>query len=337
MTIRARGSGTQRRAGHPGAAVRLVAAGGTLLVLGPAQALAQSSDVTSMTVGDVWSRMTEWRMGVLAAAAAAGLLIAFASDSIRPGSLVRAGIRDVKPIAWPVWVFSGFVVYLMAQLAGQVAAAQPWLAAPDDPLRQAAMLSLAGQLAGVVAGLGMLSLASRTAPNAGLKLLGAPFLMGLGCFLLAAPLVFLSGDLARLMQEAIAQRPVEPLAHQSLDLIVQNRESPWAWVLIATAVVGAPIVEEIVFRGFLQSALLRLTGSPWAAISLASFLFVGVHALPGADGEPVVPYFALVPLLVLSVSMGIAFERTKRLAVPLAMHVAFNAVNVTLALTMRVT
>ena len=51
-----------------------------------------------------------------------------------------------------------------------------------------------------------------------------------------------------------------------------------------------------------------------------------------AEGGAVegVPYYALAPLFMLSVTMGLAFERTKHIGVPIVMHAAFNALNIAL-------
>jgi membrane protease YdiL (CAAX protease family) len=45
-----------------------------------------------------------------------------------------------------------------------------------------------------------------------------------------------------------------------------------------------------------------------------------------------VPWYAIVTLFVLSVCLGAAFERWRSIGVPIAMHMAFNAGNVVLAM-----
>jgi membrane protease YdiL (CAAX protease family) len=51
-----------------------------------------------------------------------------------------------------------------------------------------------------------------------------------------------------------------------------------------------------------------------------------MHVLGGA-----VPAHALPSLFVLSMAMGIAFERTRAIGVPITMHVAFNLGNIIVA------
>lgn len=88
-----------------------------------------------------------------------------------------------------------------------------------------------------------------------------------------------------------------------------------AWV---SAVVMAPLAEEIFFRGMLQSMLRRVCASPWLAIILASALFGAIHfQQPGA----------VLPLVLLGVVLGYNYERTGRLWAPVLLHALFNATN----------
>ena len=61
---------------------------------------------------------------------------------------------------------------------------------------------------------------------------------------------------------------------------VRNKGETWSWVLIGAVVIGAPVVEEIVFRAFLQSGLLRSTKSPVWAILITSVVFAALHLTP---------------------------------------------------------
>jgi len=99
-----------------------------------------------------------------------------------------------------------------------------------------------------------------------------------------------------------------------------------------SVVVFVPIIEEILYRGYLQSALLRYTKSPWTAVLLTSLAFTAAH-VNWTDYEQGVPYYALAPLFMLSVTMGIAFERTRHIGVPMIMHAAFNAMSVAIVVT----
>jgi len=95
-------------------------------------------------------------------------------------------------------------------------------------------------------------------------------------------------------------------------------------------VLGAPIVEELVYRVFIQSAIIRVIGGVWPGVLITAGIFAAVHRI--GDPESAVPWVALAPIFVLGLAMGIAYERTKRVGVPILMHMAFNAVNVGMAL-----
>ena len=66
-------------------------------------------------------------------------------------------------------------------------------------------------------------------------------------------------------------------------------------------------------RGIVQQLLRQLAYPPWGAIAITSGVFALMH-LSVAD-----PY-AVVPLFVLSLGFGWAFERTGRLAAPIVMQ-----------------
>ncbi len=102
------------------------------------------------------------------------------------------------------------------------------------------------------------------------------------------------------------------------------------WALIAAAVVGAPLVEEMIYRVFLQSSISRATGLPWVGILAAAVVFAVAHAVGPAEQR--VPWYAAVPIGVLGLACGLAYERTKRLLVPITMHACFNAMNVAMAM-----
>jgi len=86
-------------------------------------------------------------------------------------------------------------------------------------------------------------------------------------------------------------------------------------LIILSAVVLAPLAEELFFRGLLQS-LLRNFMSPWAAIVISSFLFALMH-------------FAVIrsvpPLLLFGLVLGYTYEHRGRLLAPIAIHALFNA------------
>lgn len=90
-----------------------------------------------------------------------------------------------------------------------------------------------------------------------------------------------------------------------------------------TLLVFAPVVEEIVFRGGLQEALLRCvphgrSASAWPANVLTAITFAGVHAAlnPGAGA-----WLTALPAWL----VGCVYQRHRRLLPCIALHALFNA------------
>ena len=100
-------------------------------------------------------------------------------------------------------------------------------------------------------------------------------------------------------------------------------QGAWMVLLFVVVVICAPLVEEIVYRGFIQHHLAVAYGAR-IALFLASFWFAAVHLqlaeFPGLFA------FALV--------LGFCFSRTQRLGLSIVTHVSFNATALTvMALT----
>jgi uncharacterized protein len=91
-----------------------------------------------------------------------------------------------------------------------------------------------------------------------------------------------------------------------------------------SVVVFAPFVEEILFRGFLQSYLRRYFGV-FPAIAIASILFAFLHysAQQKLGNIPL-----LGSLFVFSCFLGFIYERQRSLFAPIFLHAIFNTLSV---------
>jgi len=87
------------------------------------------------------------------------------------------------------------------------------------------------------------------------------------------------------------------------------------------AMLVGPFLEELLFRGFLQSALAPALGQRGALVT-SSLLFAAMHGLPG-----------LPVLFSLSLLLGWLQMRTRSLLVPWSAHAFHNGIQLLLALT----
>lgn len=177
-----------------------------------------------------------------------------------------------------------------------------------------------------------LLLDDRSRPDDDLRLSARRVPAALAWSALTLPIVLAVSTLASLALVALEGSPPPAVAHSTLATIVESRAEVWAWVIIAATTLAVPIVEEVLYRGVIQSAILRATGSIWGAVGSTSLLFALVHWPMAPDARSLA--IMLPTLAVLSVLMGLAYERTRSLAVPVIMHAAFNGLNVALAVAL---
>lgn len=273
----------------------------------------------------------QWIIVASFVAAPLVLVILWLADVIRPGSLSRRSARDVRGQPAAIWFFAAAVTFFAALAGALVLTAIPGLKMGDgSSLRDKALFVATGYVASGAAGFALAWLISSTpgGARAGLTARWKDAPTGLGALLLVTPVLIALMALAPAAAEWITGDEPDRIAHEGLKLIVGPLDDPWRLLLISCAVVGAPIVEEIIYRGFLQSAFVRVCDSAgvnrWLGVLVTSAIFAGVHY-----GS--VPVHGLVVLAVLGVCFGAAFERTGRLGVPIVMHALFNAANIVVA------
>ena len=120
-----------------------------------------------------------------------------------------------------------------------------------------------------------------------------------------------------ILLKALQLREDEP-EHQFLRLLVEHSTTEnWIWISL-TAVMAAPLAEEIVFRVALQGGLTRWLPR-WAAIGIPAILFCAVHEIPDA--------YALLPLALV---LGCLYDRRRSYLSVVLVHAAFNAINLLL-------
>jgi len=110
--------------------------------------------------------------------------------------------------------------------------------------------------------------------------------------------------------------------HDQLITLTENPQLSLRIIIIITAVLIAPIFEEMLFRGLFQSVILSYTARPWIAIFLSAWLFAIVH--PYSEHWPA--------LFVLGVFLGYSYEKSGSLLRPIFIHLLFNAASITTTL-----
>jgi membrane protease YdiL (CAAX protease family) len=103
-----------------------------------------------------------------------------------------------------------------------------------------------------------------------------------------------------------------------------------AALLLAAAVVIAPAIEELAFRGVLLRALMRRLPF-WPAAAVSSFVFGLFHA-PGAS-SPVGGVVLVLLIYTFGMLQCLLVRRTARLAPAIGVHAALNLLATTFALT----
>lgn len=108
-------------------------------------------------------------------------------------------------------------------------------------------------------------------------------------------------------------------------IVTDAESSLWKWVMIVLVVFGAPIAEELFFRGLLLGALRRRFGSVVAVLGSA-LAFTSVHYGGGPLDESIM-LFSVVG--VIGVVLGGYVIRTGRVLPTIIAHSVFNALVVT--------
>lgn len=146
--------------------------------------------------------------------------------------------------------------------------------------------------------------------------------LGVGLFI-ALTVLF---QIASLIGGLIAFGPAvfDPAAAEiTFDFVAPPRWIMWWSVLVLPITVG--IVEELVYRGYLQPRFTRLTGRPWLGNVLTSFFFGLQHiVLPWATWQVSLSRF--VATFLAGLFLGWVFHRQQRLLPLIIAHWALDVV-----------
>lgn len=256
-------------------------------------------------------------------------------------SVRRVGVG--RPLAPLVGVlFAGLVVWLvgpglfLSQRVDDPASTRPTSEPAGPTQRELVILNTAvPALAFAVIVAGGSLVRQRSGHRFGFHIRALPWgvIGGVTGILLTFPVVLAVMALAQWMYRQFGiQTPTE---HELLRAMGDTPDPLVKYLAILAAVVVAPLWEELLFRGYIQTLLregfirfreadeLRETDAvsvdrprpleSWLAILLTSALFTAVH-----------PLWMMPPIFCLSICFGLAYERTGSLWVPIVMHASFN-------------
>jgi uncharacterized protein len=235
-----------------------------------------------------------------------------------PGDLTRTdrtlpswGLGDVA-----IGILAAQVLSIVAVLIAYSAAG--WKSSDDVPMWAGAVLQVplwAGYL-------GAVWLAGRNKGDGLVRDFGLRFrpldvplglVIGVGMQLIVLPLIYL--PLLRLLDQTSddLSRPARELADKAQGTV--------GWIVLALiVVVGAPVVEELFFRGLLLRSLQkRGLGDVWSCVVCAA-VFAAMHLQP----------LQFVGLFAIGLVLSVLAVRTGRLGPSICTHAAFNATSVVL-------
>jgi membrane protease YdiL (CAAX protease family) len=229
-------------------------------------------------------------------------------------------------LAWPAAVFIGTSAYLLVIQLGGYSASIPERPgghlgraaaqlAQDEPLRDDTMpliwqmvLLAPGWIA--LLGISWLFAGALGHTRTGWSLRGEPSDIPLGALsglLLQVPIVVIVVVIIQAIFGEIEQ------SGRALALVDMADTWPEVAVLVLFVAVGAPVVEELFYRGLVQTWLVDRLG-PVVGIGISSLIFGAVH----------LSLIELAPLTAVGVVLGVLYWKTGRLLPAIIAHMTFN-------------
>ena len=130
------------------------------------------------------------------------------------------------------------------------------------------------------------------------------------------PVYILLGFGSFITQLIIPSKEQTPEMQEIVQTMISSNDITIRIAILFSAIIVAPIVEEIIFRGYIYPALKRYSHGLFAGF-MTSLLFAVVHG--HVEG--------LVPLLFLAIILTLCYEKTGSIFVPILIHALFNGIN----------
>lgn len=230
------------------------------------------------------TNQTRFSVGAVALAWGVCYLVALVGQAV---VLAASGYADADTDTWPIWVTVASVALLWAPFAVALWVMSDRLGTGrfrDDYRLRMRPVDLVGVPIGVLSQLALV------------------------------PLVY--WPLQAWFPDTFSDDKVEQRARELWD----RADGAWLVVLVLVVALGAPLIEELVYRGMILQAL-QARLQELLAVVIGAAWFAVVHLTP----------VELPGLFAFGVVLGLCFQRTGRLAMPIAAHLAFNVVGLAIA------
>jgi membrane protease YdiL (CAAX protease family) len=160
------------------------------------------------------------------------------------------------------------------------------------------------------------------------KTIAKDFVMAIINLLAVWPLLLAAITITLLIIKLFSGQGYQMPQHEQLEMITQYKQIPVRTMIVFVAVVIAPLLEEMLFRGFVQSAIrsyLNPRNNAWPAIATSALFFAIMHADPSHWPA----------LFILGVCLGYSYEKSGSLFRPIFIHLFFNAYSVATVLYLK--
>jgi membrane protease YdiL (CAAX protease family) len=158
-----------------------------------------------------------------------------------------------------------------------------------------------------------------------IRTIAKDFVMAIVNLLVAWPIMMAAITMTTFGAELVWGKEYQMQQHQQLEMITEYTQLPLRIMIVFVAVIIAPLLEEMLFRGFIQTTIrsfLNTKNSAWPAITASSMFFAIMHADTGHWPA----------LFILGVCLGYSYEKSGSLFRPIFIHLFFNTYSVMTAL-----